>query len=57
MKRRQTPQTAPKPKDLTELEQQVVLLERDIRRLQIEHDLVKKANELLKKAWASPRSS
>nr|CBA28290.1 Probable transposase for insertion sequence element IS1353 [Curvibacter putative symbiont of Hydra magnipapillata] len=49
MKRRQTSQTAPKPKDLTELEQQVLLLERDIRRLQLEHDLLKKANELLKK--------
>lgn len=49
MKRRQTSQTAPKPKDLTELEQHVALLERDIRRLQLEHDLLKKANELLKK--------
>ncbi len=49
MKRRQTSQTTPKPKDLTELEQQVALLERDIRRLQLEHDLLKKANELLKK--------
>ncbi|CAM8636184.1 Integrase, catalytic core [Comamonadaceae bacterium] len=49
MKRRQTSQTASKPKDLTELEQQVALLERDIRRLQLEHDLLKKANELLKK--------
>ena len=49
MKRRQTSQTTPKPKDLTELEQQVALLERDIRRLQLEHDLLKKANEVLKK--------
>jgi putative transposase len=49
MKRRQTSQTTPKPKDLTELEQQVALLERDIRRLQLEHVLLKKANELLKK--------
>jgi transposase InsO family protein/transposase-like protein len=49
MKRRQTSQTTPKPKDLTELEQQVALLERDVRRLQLEHDLLKKANELLKK--------
>jgi putative transposase len=49
MKRRQTSQTDPKPKDLKELEQQVALLERDIRRLQLEHDLLKKANEILKK--------
>lgn len=49
MKRRKTSQTAPKPKDLTELEQQVALLERDIRRLQLERDLLKKVNELLKK--------
>lgn len=56
MKRRQTSQTAPEPKDLTELEQQVVLLERDVRRLQLGHDLLKKVNELLKKP-ASPCSS
>jgi putative transposase len=31
------------------LQQHVALLERDIRRLQLEHDLLKKANELLKK--------
>jgi len=49
MKRRQTPQTAPEPKQLTDLEQQVSQLERDIRRLQLEHDLLKRANELLKK--------
>lgn len=49
MKRRQTLQTSPEPKQLTDLEQQVSELERDIRRLQLEHDLLKKANELLKK--------
>ena len=49
MKRRQTSKTTSKPEDPTELEQQVALLERDIRRLQLEHDLLKKANELLKK--------
>ncbi len=49
MKRRQTSQTTLKLKDLTELEQQVALLERDIGRLQLEHDLLNKANELLKK--------
>ncbi len=32
-----------------ELEGQVVALQRDIRKLQLEHDLLKKANELLKK--------
>ena len=36
----------------TDLERQVESLRRDIRRLQLEHDLLKKANELLKKAWA-----
>lgn len=49
MKRRHTSKTTSKPKDPTELEQQVALLERDIRRLQLENDLLKKANELLKK--------
>ena len=33
----------------TDLEQQVEALQRDIRKLQLEHDLLKKANELLKK--------
>ena len=49
MKQRQISLATPKPKDLTELEQHVALIERDIRRLQLEHDLLKKANELLKK--------
>ena len=49
MKRRQNSRPTPNQKDLTELEQHVALLERDIRRLQLEHDLLKKANELLKK--------
>ncbi len=57
MKRHKDSGPIPKQKDLTELQQHVALLERDIRRLQLEHDLLKKANELLKKAWASPRSS
>ena len=38
----------PDPERL-DLEQQVEALQRDIRRLQLEHDLLKKANELLKK--------
>lgn len=35
-------------------EQQIESLRRDIRKLQIEHDILKKANEITKKAWASP---
>jgi prefoldin subunit 5 len=34
--------------DRSELEQQLETLRRDIRRLQLEKDLLKKANELLK---------
>lgn len=49
MKRNNDSGSTPKPKELTELQQHVELLERDIRRLQLEHDLLKKANELLKK--------
>ncbi len=49
MKRHKDSEAIPKQKDLTELQQHVELLERDIRRLQLEHDLLKKANELLKK--------
>lgn len=49
MKRHKDSGAIPKRKDLTELQQHVALLERDIRRLQLEHDLLKKANELLKK--------
>lgn len=55
---RETPASMKPPKDsdsvpdktqLTDLQQQVDLLQRNIRRLQLEHDLLKKANELLKK--------
>ena len=35
--------------ETTELQQQVESLQRDIRKLQLEHDILKKANELLKK--------
>lgn len=49
MKRQKDSGPPHKQKDLTELQQHVALLERDIRRLQLEHDLLKKANELLKK--------
>jgi transposase InsO family protein len=49
MKRQKDTEAPHKQKDLTELQQHVALLERDIRRLQLEHDLLKKANELLKK--------
>jgi transposase InsO family protein/transposase-like protein len=46
MKRHKNP--AP-PHERAELEQQVESLRRDIRQLQLEHDILKKANELLKK--------
>lgn len=49
MKRHKVSEPIPKQKNLTELQQHVELLERNIRRLQLEHDLLKKANELLKK--------
>jgi putative transposase len=39
----------PPPVERAELEQQVIALQRDIRKLQLEHDLLKKATELLKK--------
>jgi len=43
-------QSKPAPDDeRAELEQQVESLRRDIRKLQLEHDILKKANELLKK--------
>ena len=42
-------QDAPASPDRSELEQQLDTLQRDIRRLQLEKDLLKKANELLKK--------
>jgi len=51
-------QDAPATSDRAELEQQVDALRRDIRRLQLEKDLLKKANELLKKKnWASTGKS
>lgn len=46
MKRRQDPATN---SERAELERQIETLQRDVRRLQLEHDLLKKANELLKK--------
>jgi transposase InsO family protein len=49
MKRHKDSGPIPKQKELTELQLHVASLERDIRRLQLEHDLLKKANELLKK--------
>lgn len=42
-------QDAPARSDRADLEQQLEVLRRDIRRLQLEKDLLKKANELLKK--------
>jgi putative transposase len=49
MKRHKDSGPVPSKTDLTELQQHVELLERNIRRLQLEHDLLKTANELLKK--------
>lgn len=46
MKRQNDPAPAP---ERGELEQQIESLRRDIRQLQLEHDILKKANELLKK--------
>jgi putative transposase len=42
-------ESVPDKLQLTDLQQQVDFLQRNIRRLQLEHDLLKKANELLKK--------
>jgi len=42
-------QDAPASPDRAELEQQLETLQRDVRRLQLEKDVLKKANELLKK--------
>ena len=54
MKRQKKP--AP-DSERAELEQQVESLRRDVRQLQLEHDILTKANELIKKGWASPRNS
>lgn len=45
MKRRNTKSKIP---EREELERQLEALQRDVRQLQLEHDLLKKANELLK---------
>ena len=50
-------QDAPASPDRAELEQQFETLRRDIRRLQLEKDLLKKANELLKKELGIDRQS
>ena len=54
MKRKQD---SPPSSERAELEQQVEALRQDIRRLRLEQDLLKKANELLKKTWASTGGS
>jgi ABC-type phosphate transport system auxiliary subunit len=54
MKRQQNSQHGP---ERAGLEQQLEALRRDIRRLQLEKDLLKKANELLEMNWASTGSS
>ena len=50
MKRHNDP---PPASELSELERQVESLRRDIRHLQLERDILEKATELVKKAWAS----
>ena len=50
MKRHNDP---PLASERTALEGQVETLQRDIQQLQLEYDILKKANELLKKIWAS----
>lgn len=50
-------QDSPPSSERAELEKQLEALRRDVRRLRLEQDLLKKANELLKKAWASTCSS
>lgn len=52
MTRRNDP---PQTSEQTTLEQQVQRLLRDIRKLQIDHDILKKATEILKNTWASTR--
>ena len=54
MKRQQDPPASP---DLTALEQQLETLQRDIRRLQLEKDLLKKAKKLSKKGLGIDRQS
>ena len=49
MKPHNDSESVPDQTQLAELQQQVDVLQRNIRRLQLEHDLLKKANELLKK--------
>ena len=49
MKPSKDSESVPEKTQLTDLQQQVDMLQRNIRRLQLEHDLLKKANELLKK--------
>ncbi|SMC95100.1 hypothetical protein SAMN05880593_111146 [Rhizobium sp. RU36D] len=46
MKRRKANSKVP---ERDELKRQLKVLQRDIRQLQLEHDLLKKANELIKK--------
>ncbi len=50
MKSRKANSNAP---EREELKQQLEALQRDVRQLQLEHDLLKKANKLLRKGLAS----
>jgi len=44
---------SPQAQEREELERQVEILRHEVRQLRLEQDLLNKANELLKKAWAS----
>ena len=48
---------SPQVPERAELKRQLEPLQRDIRHLQLERDLLKKANEIVKKAWASTCNS
>ena len=52
MKPRNDPPLAP---ERAELEKEVETLRRDIRKLQLEHDILKKTNELLKRPGVDPQ--
>jgi putative transposase len=43
----------PSPPERETLERQLEELRREVRRLQLEQDILKTANEILKKTWAS----
>ncbi len=48
---------SPETPELRDLERQIETLQRDIHRLRLEQDVLKKANENIKKTWASTGST